>query len=141
MRFRLIKKRKKHITLGGKRIGVKPLSLEDSLSLFLLVSPYLPLLELYFPQIQTALKDKSGSRPRALSKIFYTFRNEMRDSPGDLIRVMAILCGVDSVWLAQNGAAEEMIEALPVLDEVHNIGRLWKVVRELGVSIRYQQNT
>lgn len=137
MKIRLIKKRKKFIRLGGKRVEVKPLSLEDSLSLFLLLSPYLPLLELYFPQIQMALKNKSGDRPRALSKIFYIFRDEMKNSPGDLVRVMAILCSVDPVWLAQNGTAQEMIEALPVLDEVHNIGGLWKVIRELGVTVRY----
>lgn len=137
MKLRLIKKRKNYIRLGGKRIEVKPLTLEQSLSLFLLLSPYLPLLEIYFPQIQVALKDRSGNRPRVLSKIFYTFRDEMRSSPGDLIRVMAILCGVDPVWLGQNGTAEEMIKALPVLDEIHQVGRLWKVIRELGVTVRY----
>lgn len=135
--IRLFRKRKQYVTLGGQRIEVKPLTLEDSLSLFLLLSPYLPLLEIYFPQIQQALKDKSGDRPRALSKIFYTFRDEMRNSPGDLIRIMAILAGVDPVWLSQNATAQEMIEALPVLDKAHDIGRLWKVIKELGVNIKY----
>lgn len=138
MKIRLIKKRKKYITLGGKRIEVKPLSLENALSLFLLLSPYLPLIEVYLPQIQVALKTKSGDRPRALSKIFFVFRGEMKQSPGDLVKAMAILTGVDPVWLAQHGTAQEMINALPVLDEVHDIGRLWKVIRGLGVSIKYQ---
>lgn len=137
MKIRLIKKRKKYITLGGKRIEVKPLSLENALALFLLLSPYLPLIEQYLPQIQNALKDKSGDRPGALSTILFAFRGEMRNSPGDLGKTMAILAGVDPAWLAQNGTAEEMMRALPVLDEVHNIGRLWKVIRELGIIIKY----
>ena len=131
------KKRKVYVKFGGQRIEVRPLSLVNVIELILLMSPYLPLLEEYLPQLKQAANGYAKKRPQLLSQIFYILRDEMKDTPGDIVKAVALLAGVDPTWLAQVATAGELLGALPVLDRAHNFGRLWQVVQEGGVHIRF----
>lgn len=133
-------KRKHYVTFGGQQIEVPPLSLEGSLELILLMSPYIPLLEYHLPEIQAALKG-NGNRPRLLSTIFFALRREMSEAPGDITKMIALLAGIDPVWLAETATGEELVEALPVLDKAHNLGRLWGIAQGMGLHVRYEENS
>jgi len=120
------KKRKSYVKIGGQRIEVAPLSLQDATALILLMAPYWPVLNEHLPNLEHALINKD--RP-LLVGIFMTLRKEMQKAPGDITKAVALLAGLDVEWVARNGTATEVVEALPVLDRVHDLGRLWGILR------------
>jgi hypothetical protein len=120
------RKSKAYIKIGGQRIEVAPLSLQDMVTLILLMTPYWPILDEHLPNLEHALINKD--RP-LLVGIFTVLRDEMRKAPGDITRAVALLAGLDAEWVARNATAAEVIEALPVLDRVHNLGRLWGLLK------------
>lgn len=120
------RKSKPYIKIGDHRVEIAPLSLQDATALVLLMSPYWPILDEHLPNIEIALINKD--RP-LLVGIFTALREEMRKTPGDITKVVALLAGLDAKWVAQNATAAEVIEALPVLDRVHDLGRLWGLLR------------
>jgi hypothetical protein len=126
------KKRKPYITLGGQRTEIKPISLQTAVELILLMAPYWPILEDYTPRIEEALLAKN--KP-LLSEIFFVLREKMQDTPGDITKAVALLAGLDPVWLAKNGTAQEIVEALPVLDKAHDFRRLWRILRQGSVYL------
>lgn len=121
------RKKKNVVRLGGEWVEVKPLTLPRVIELSLLLAPYWPVLEAESPTIDKNIR--RNSKP-VLMQIFLTLRESMLDTPGDITKVVAILAGVDPVWLATNGTAIEILGALPILDRVHNFKRLWRVVRQ-----------
>lgn len=115
------------VTLGGEQIEVKPLSLPKAIEITLVVAPYWPLIDEKIPQIEQAMVKGDKS---LLSQIFFVMREKMRESPGDITRVVAILAGVDPEWLGRNGTAHELLAALPTLNKVHNLNRLWHITKQ-----------
>ncbi len=67
---RLFRKRQNTVTFGGQTYEVQPLSMENSLSLMLLLSPYIALLEEKWPEFQAALQDTGGMRGGMLFAFF-----------------------------------------------------------------------
>jgi hypothetical protein len=120
------RKRKPYITIGGQQVEIKPLSLQNSTALILLMAPYWPILDEHLPNIEHALINKD--RP-LLVGIFTVLREEMRKAPGDITKAVALLAGLDAEWVARNATAAEVVEALPVLDRAHDLGRLWGLLR------------
>jgi len=120
------RKRKSYIKIGGQQVEVTPLSLQDATALILLMAPYWPVLNEHLPNLEHALINKD--RP-LLVGIFMTLREEMRKAPGDITKAVALLAGLDAEWVARNATAEEVVEALSVLDRVHDLGRLWGILR------------
>jgi hypothetical protein len=120
------RKPKNHIKIGGQRVEIAPLSLQNGTALILLMAPYWPILDEHLPNVEHALINKD--RP-LLVGIFMVLRDEMRETPGDITRAVALLSGLDARWVAQNATAAEVVEALPVLDRVHDLGRLWGLLR------------
>lgn len=106
---------------------MSPLSLSDVVELVLLMSPYWPILEEHLPRLDRALIAKDRS---LLSEVFFVLREKMSKAPGDIIKAVSLLAGVDPIWVAQKATAQEIVEALPVLDKVHDLRRLWRVVQE-----------
>jgi hypothetical protein len=118
--------RETHIKIGGKRVEVEPLSLQNATALILLMAPYWPILDEHLPHLEDALVNKD--RP-LLVGILTVIRDEMRKAPGDITQAVALLAGLDAEWMAQNATAAEVVEALPVLDRVHDLGRLWGLLK------------
>jgi hypothetical protein len=120
------RKSKPYIKIGNQRVEITPLSLQDATALILLMAPYWPILDEHLPNLEHALINKD--RP-LLVGIFTVLREEMRKAPGDITQAVALLAGLDAEWVARKASATEVVEALPVLDRVHDLGRLWGLLR------------
>jgi hypothetical protein len=120
------KRKKNTVTIGGEQIEVKPLSLPAAIELVLIMAPYWPIIDQNLPRIEQALLDKDRA---FLTEIFFVLRDQMRETPGDITRVVAILIGAEYEWLATRVSAAEILGALPVLDEVHDFRQLHGVLR------------
>ena len=120
------RKPKNHIKIGGQRIEVAPLSLQSATALILLMAPYWPTLDEHLPHLEHALINRD--RP-LLVGVFTVLRQEMRKAPGDITQAVALLADLDAEWVARNATAAEIVEALPVLDRIHDLGWLWGLLR------------
>lgn len=118
--------RQTHIKIGGQSVEVVPLSLQNATALILLMAPYWPILDEHLPSLEHAMINKD--RP-LLVGIFMVLRDKMRETPGDITKAVALLAGLDAECVARKATAAEVVEALPVLDRVHDLGRLWRVLR------------
>lgn len=126
-----------YVTIGHERIEVKPLTLENALSLILLLSPHISLIETKWPEFKQALDSTNGKRPQLLRAVFLSLRDEMIMFPGDVTRAFALLLNRDLEWTATHASAEDFVNALPVLDNVNNFVALWKTAKSLGLSVKY----
>jgi len=131
--------KRKRITLGGRRVKVKPLTLENALKLILLLAPHLARIEEHWPGIKQALEMTDGSRPRVLTAILTGLRDEMAAMPGDMVRAMALLLDRDTAEIAVAMTAKEFVEALPVLDDVNDLHSFWRATKELGMVAKYRK--
>jgi hypothetical protein len=93
------------------------------------MAPYWPIIDENLPRIDQSLA--RGDRG-LLTEILFILRDKMAETPGDLTKAVALLAGLDPVLVARKATAKELIEALPVLDKVHDLGRLWGIVRVGG---------
>ncbi len=129
----------KRVSFGGEHFEIIALTLEQTLELMLVLAPHLALIESHLPRFKQLLADSSGDRPELLRMLFITMRDDMRRLPGDITKALALLCGIeDPVWLAKNAKPQEFLEAVLILDEVHDFKRLWGAIKGLGVSVGYQ---
>lgn len=135
---RWFSKQKNTVTFGGQTYEVKPLSMENSLSLMLLLSPYIALLEEKWPEFQAALQDTGGMRGGMLFAFFRTIREDMAMLPGDMTKAVALLVGCDSRELAQTATGEELVEALSALDRIHDLRGIYNAAKSLGLVARYK---
>lgn len=115
------------VTLGGKKIEVNPLNIRNAVELTLLMAPYWPILDQHLPNLEHALME--SDRP-LLVGIFTVLRQEMAQMPGDTVKAVALLVGVEPEWIAKNATAAELVAALPTLDRVHDFGRLWRLLKK-----------
>lgn len=125
------------IKIGEQQIEVKPLTLENSLRLVLLISPYIAKIETRWPEIRAALESTNGKRPKLLETIFMELRQDLTFAPGDIVTAFAICLDTDIAWVAQNASAKDLIEAWPVLDRVNNFRDLFLACKELGITVKY----
>lgn len=130
--------RKRSIKLGGKKIQPNPLTLESALELALLLAPHVAKIEAHLPEIKAALESTDGTRPQVLTALFTGLRDELASAPGDMTKALSLLVDRDPVWIASNATAQEFVAALPVLDEVNDLGALWAAVQALGITARYK---
>lgn len=125
-------KRPPKITAGGETFSPEPMNLEQSLALVLLLAPYLPLVEVLWPQFQEALKAGSKKRPYLLSAFFQVMASHIE--PVDVTRTFAIILDKPPEWFRKVQAVE-LVEALPMLDEVNDFSRLIEAVNKLFVRV------
>ena len=134
----MLRRRKKlSVTLGGERIAVSPLDLEDALRLLFILAPHLAAIEHHLPELMAALSNTNGNRPALLTSAFTALIGEMQQAPGDLTRAVALLVGRDPEWVATYALPEEVVAALPVLDEANDFAALFNAVKGLGLTARY----
>ncbi len=137
--FRFRRKPKKpQVKIGQTHVELKPLELEQAISLALLMAPHLAVIEMRLPDIRRSLANAEGRRPQLLRSIFIALRDELAEMPGDVFEAFALLLHKDRTWLAeQSVSAADLIEALPALDQVNDFSSLWGVMREFGLSVQY----
>ncbi len=126
-------KRKPKITAGGETFTPEPMNLEQTVELVLLLAPFLPLVEALWPQFQEALKAVGGKRPYLLSAFFQVMAGQIEAA--DVTRAFAIVLGKPAEWF-RGVRAVELVEALPVLDEVNKFDELIKVVGNLIAQVK-----
>lgn len=110
-------------------IEVKPLSLESALRLTLLLGPHLGRVERYWPHLQ-----KAAGNGKLLEALLKELVKEMAFAPGDIVTAYSLLLDMPPEWIAVNGSARELIEALPLLDEVNDFKGLFQAARALGLN-------
>lgn len=115
------------VTIGRETFCPRPLTLERAIELVLLLGPYVALGEKYGPELRLAL-NSNGDGPRLLSTLFVVLAEEIR--PVDFTRAFAILLDREPEWFREVQAVE-LVRALPVLDEVNDLGGLLEAVRGL----------
>lgn len=125
------------IELGGEKIEVKPLTLENAMRLVLLLSPYILAVEHRWPELQWALEATNGTRPQLLQTIFMQLHGELAFTPGVITQALAICLNVDPEFIARNAKAEDLVRALPMLDAVNDFRSLWAEVKALGIVVKY----
>ncbi len=132
---------RKMILLGGRQVEVEPLTLENALQLILLLAPHLAHVEEHWPRIRQALEATDRTRPQVLSAIFTGLRDELSEVPGAMVEAMGLLLDRGQAEVAVAMTAQEFVNALPVLDEVNDLHRLWQGAQELGMIARYRKQT
>jgi len=140
MEFRIWPEKKSYITeitIGGETIEVKPLTLENSLRLMLLLSPYIAKIEAKWPRLIAALEAANGNRPHLLEMLFVEWRQDLMLAPGDLITAFSLLIDKDIEFVATRATAKDLVMALPVLDSVNDFRNLWAACKELGIVVKY----
>lgn len=125
------------VELGGEKIEVKPLTLENSLRLVLLLAPYVAQIEHKWPRLTDALETTNGTRPKLLEVLLRELQQDLAFAPGDLIQAFALCLNMDFSEVATRATAKDLIEALPVLDSVNDFSSLWKTCKALGVTVNY----
>lgn len=116
----------------------KPITLGNTIKLVLLLAPYIAKIEAHLPEIAAALQTIDGTRPQVLTALFTGLRDELIKVPGDMTKALALLVGRDPAWIASEATAQEFVAALPVLDEINDLGALWAAVQALGITARYK---
>ena len=121
------------IKIGGETIPVYPMSLEDTLTLAILLSPHLARLEAHWSELKNGLQNDRGE----LSALLMALRAEMASTPGDIVRAFALLTGQDVAYIARNASATDLVNTLPALDRVNDFRLLWKAIKALGLTVKY----
>lgn len=93
------------------------------------------MLEDHWLEFQRLLATTSGERPRLLVAFFQTLASEIE--PQDITGAFAILLDKPPEWFRDIKPAE-LINALPILDEVNDFAGLIAAIRSLGLVIRYK---
>ncbi len=83
---------------------------------------------------QKALNDTSGQRPRLLQILFKTLARDI--DPADFTRAFAILLQKEPEWF-RGVKAVELVEALPILDEVNDFAGIFYALKGLGLTVKY----
>lgn len=125
------------IELGGEMIEVKPLTLENSLRLVLLMAPYVAKVEAKWPRLIAALEATNGTRPKLLELLLIEWRQDLAFAPGDIVQAFALLVDKDIEFVATSATAKDLVTALPVLDSVNDFSSLWVTVKALGIVVKY----
>ena len=121
------------IKVGGEWVEVSPLSLEDTLTLVILLAPHIAKIEAHWSELQSGLRSDRGE----LSALLMALRREMAGTPGDIVRAFALLIGRDVGFVARNASAADLVNALPVLGEINDVRLLWQSIKALGLTVKY----
>lgn len=125
------------ISLGGETIEVKPLTLENSLKLILLLSPYIAKVESKWPRLIAALEETNGTRPKLLELLLVEWRQDLAFAPWDLIQAFGLCLNVEPEFIAEHAGAADLIKAIPSLDAVNDFRSLFLACKALGITVKY----
>lgn len=114
--------------MGGQKIEVKPIGLENAIELVLLIMPYLVMIEDFKPQFEQALKTNDNG---LLSAMLKSLAKDMKKSPGDIVKMVSLLTGKPIEWIAIFATGEEVVKAFPVFDRVNDFRALLSVFQDV----------
>jgi hypothetical protein len=137
MRTFNLARRKPIVHIGNETVEVAPASLDCILNVFVLIAPYLPFLEQYYPEFMDALNNRGKTGPKLLSSAIKILFDQMRDAPGLTVKILSLLIDRDVEWVARNITPKQFIEAFVVLDRVNNFMGLVELIKAIGVEIKY----
>lgn len=122
------------IEMGGEAIEIKPMGLESSIRLVLLMAPYILKIEAFWPQIQENLE---SGRPSMATLLFRELGHRADFLPGDIVTAYSLLLDRPVEWIAQNATVKDLDKALSAIDEANGgFKALWEVCCKLGIVIR-----
>lgn len=121
------------VIAGDETFRPAPLDLERAIRLALLLAPYVALIEEHLPEFRQALA--SEERPRLLSALLTVLAR--RIEPKDFTLAFETLLDRPPEWF-RNVRAIDLVQALPVLDEINDFGGLLRAIKELGLNVRYR---
>lgn len=121
-------------TIAGEPFNPQPLTLEQTVELLLLIAPYVALIEKRLPALQAALETTDGNRPRLLQALFTVLAQDIK--PQDFTRAFAILLQKPPEWF-KTVKAVELVQALPLLDDVNDFAGIFAAVKDLGLTVKY----
>jgi len=111
---------------------VKPLSAQGALALLVLIAPYVPALVAYFNELAEAVK-----RREIISATLRALTEPLKQFPEDFAAIMALLLGRSPEWIMERGlTAQQLLEALPALDELNDFKNLLQSGYRLGLLRR-----
>lgn len=122
--------KKNIVVLGNEKIEVKSIGLENAIKFVLLIGPYLVLIDDFRPQFEQALKTNDAG---LISALLHSLVSEMQKTPGDIVKMVSLLIDKPVEWIALNVTAQEIMDALPVLDKANDFGALLVAAQNLGV--------
>jgi hypothetical protein len=123
------------VTIGDELITVRPLGIEDTIRVAMLLAPYLAKFQNHLPRIATAV---AGDRLRLLGErsTLRAFVAAMMDDtdrlPGDVVKMLALFLGREPGWVAENATAHQLVAAIPAIDEANDLARLIHSTGMLG---------
>ena len=124
------------VTIGGEHIAVRPLGLESALEFMLLLAPYVGSLDRHWPMLAETLAKKTGPEQHGcLGAIIAIMSDEVKGAPGDITRAVALMLGRDPEWVARYALPEEIVTAIPVLNEANDFNSLFNSLRALGLAL------
>ena len=123
------------IKINNKDLVVYQLNLEQTFKLIFLLLPYLPIIENKWPELMVILKS-FRHRDELLTAFFRVCREELSQSPKDLVMAFAILINKneDLEWVAKNVSALDLVVAMPKLDKLNNFRLLFNTIKVLGTK-------
>jgi hypothetical protein len=127
---------KRTLQINDDRIALQPLSLEQTMALAIHLSPYVPLLEKYLPEIKRAFSDTSGNRPGLLFFVFKQLRAELEQAPADVIKLIAILLNKPTEWVTEHVTAAQIVGIIKELDSAYDFKAIWESA-QLWATFRY----
>lgn len=127
------------LKINDDRIALRPLSLEQTMALAIHLSPYIPLLEKYLPEIKRAFHDTSGNRPGLLFFVFQQLRGELEQAPADVVKFVAILLNRPVEWVAENVTAAQIVGIIKELDSAYDFKAIWESA-QLWATFRYMDS-
>lgn len=119
------------VTLGGQKIAIKPMGMQATLEFCQILLPHFATIERYWPEIQESIASQSTSRPILLKSLFMAISEELRDSPGDITRGLALLFGLSERFIAEKVRPVEVLEALPVVDRLNGLQLIYQSAKAL----------
>lgn len=123
------------MTIAGETFKPEPMSLERVVELVLLLAPYLALVEENWGSFRKALQNTEGERPRLLSALLSSLAGQIK--PADITQAFAIMLNKPPEWF-RTVKPVELVQALPVLDDVNDFAGLFEAIRGLGLSAKYK---
>lgn len=120
------------VTLGGEAYQVQPLNIEELCELLVILLPYIAKVAIKFGSIATAYK---ANQVELLQTLLRELSGELTEIPGQLTRVVALLLHVDPDWLIQTATAQEIVNAISVLDQVNDFASLIQSIADLGIEL------
>lgn len=100
---------------------------ENGIRLLILLAPYAPILAHMGKEAKRMLPFCSVSVPMK------QVGAALAEFPGEVMTAFSYLTGEPVDWLKEHVTAEELFEALPVLDRVNDLSALWKAGALLGL--------